>query len=142
MSGSSPNPSVINMLNAKYIIQPGQKQGEGPVAVQNPGALGNCWFVKAVTYVDGPVAEMNALNEFNPKDTAIVDKSFDKSYQSKIGSFTAPDSTATIKQTAFDNDDVKYESNTTAPQLAVFSEIFYKDWNAYVDGKKTDIIKN
>ncbi len=130
------------MLNAKYIIQPGQKQGEGPVAVQNPGALGNCWFVKAVTYVDGPVAEMNALNEFNPKDTAIVDKSFDKSYQSKIGSFTAPDSTATIKQTAFDNDDVKYESNTTAPQLAVFSEIFYKDWNAYVDGKKTDIIKN
>ena len=60
------------MLNAKYIIQPGQKQGEEMV-LPNPAALGNCWLVKAVTYVDGPVAEMKALNNFNPKDTAIAD---------------------------------------------------------------------
>ncbi len=135
LSGT-PNSSVLNMLNAKYIIQPGQKQGE-EMAVQNPGALGNCWLVKGITYVDGAVEEMKALNNFNPADTAIIDKM----YQSKIGNFTAPDSTAYIKQTGFDNDEVSYESNTAAPQLAVFSEVFYKDWNAYVDGKKTDIIK-
>jgi uncharacterized membrane protein YfhO len=80
---------------------------------------------------------MKALTNFDPKDTAIVDKM----YQSKIGSFTAPDSTSYIKQTAFDNDEVKYESNTTAPQLAVFSEVYYKDWNAYIDGKKVDVLK-
>jgi len=135
LSGT-PNSNVLNMLNAKYIIQPGQKQGED-MAIPNPGVLGNCWLVNAVTYVDGPVAEMKALDYFNPKDTAIVDKV----YQPKIGNFTAPDSAAYIKQTTFDNDEVKYESNTTAPQLAVFSEIFYKDWNAYIDGKKTDVIK-
>ncbi|GAB2821398.1 hypothetical protein [Ferruginibacter profundus] len=136
LTGGTPNANVLNMLNTKYIIQPGQNQGEA-IKVQNPGALGNCWFVKAVTYVNGAVEEMKALNDFNPKDTAIVDKS----YQAKIGSFTAPDSAAYIKQTAFDNDAIKYESNSAAPQLAVFSEIFYKDWNAYIDGKKTDIIK-
>ena len=135
LSGT-PNRNVLNMLNAKYIIQPGQKQGEEMV-LPNSAALGNCWLVKAVTYVDGPVAEMKALNNFNPKDTAIADKI----YQQKIGNFTAPDSTSYIKQTAFDNDVVKYESNTTAPQLAVFSEIYYKDWNAYIDGKKTDVLK-
>ena len=135
LSGT-PNSNVLNMLNAKYIIQPGQKQGED-MAVQNPGALGNCWLVKGVTYVDGPVEEMKALNNFNPQDTAIIDKM----YQSKISNFTAPDSAAYIKQTAFDNDEVSYESNTAAPQLAVFSEVFYKDWNAYVDGKKIEIIK-
>lgn len=132
----NPNTNVLNMLNTKYIIQPGQKQGEEMV-IPNPDALGNCWLVKAVTYVDGPVAEMKALNELNPRDTAIVDKI----YQSEISNFSAPDSVSYIKQTAFDNDDVKYESSTTAPQLAVFSEIFYKDWNAYIDGKKTNIIK-
>ena len=125
------------MLNAKYIIQPGEKQGEAAMAIPNPGALGNCWLVKAVSYVDGAVAEMKALDNINPKDTAVIDKM----YQNKIEKFAAPDSTSYIKQIAFDNDEVKYESNTTAPQLAVFSEIFYKDWNAYVDGKKTDIIK-
>ena len=102
LSGT-PNRNVLNMLNAKYIIQPGQKQGEEMV-LPNPAALGNCWLVKAVTYVDGPVAEMKALNNFNPKDTAIADKI----YQQKIGNFTAPDSTSYIKQTAFDNDVVKY----------------------------------
>jgi Bacterial membrane protein YfhO len=135
LSGT-PNSNVLNMLNAKYIIQPGQKAGE-ETAIPNPGALGNCWLVKGVTYVDGAVAEMKALTDFNPRDTAIVDKV----YQSKIGNFTAPDSAAYIKQIAFDNDEVAYESNTAAPQLAVFSEVFYKDWNAYVDGKKVDIIK-
>lgn len=135
LSGT-PNPAVLNMLNTKYIIQQGQKQGE-EIAIPNPGALGNCWFVKGVTYVGDAVAEMKALSNLNAKDTAIVDKV----YQAKIGNFTAPDSNAYIKQTAFDNDAVKYESNTAAPQLAVFSEIYYKDWNAYVDGKKVDIVK-
>lgn len=135
LSGT-PNPGVINMLNTKYIIQPGQKQGE-EVAIPNPGALGNCWLVKGVTYVNGAAAEMKALDNFNPKDTAVIDKM----YQAKIVNFSTPDSTSYIKQTAFDNDAVQYESNTTAPQLAVFSEIFYKDWNAYIAGKKTDILK-
>lgn len=135
LSGT-PNPAVLNMLNAKYIIQPGQKQGD-EIVIPNPGALGNCWLVKGVTYVDGAVAEMKALNNFEPKDTAVIDKI----YQSKIGNFAAPDSTSYIKQTAFDNDEVKYESNTTAAQLAVFSEVYYKDWNAYIDGKKVDILK-
>ncbi len=135
LSGT-PNSNVLNMLNAKYIIQPGQKQGE-EMAIPNPGALGNCWLVKGVTYVDNAVAEMKALTHFDPRDSAIVDKS----YQPLVGNFTAPDSASYIKQTAFDNDIVKYESNTSAPQLAVFSEIFYKDWNAYVDGKKLPIIK-
>ena len=36
---------------------------------------------------------------------------------------------------------IKYESNTKAANLAVFSEIFYKDWNAYIDGKQTPIAK-
>lgn len=130
------NRNVLNMLNTKYIIQPGQKQGEEMV-FPNPEALGNCWLVKGVTYVDGPVAEMKALDNFNPRDTAIIDKT----YQPKIGNFAAPDSTSYIKQTSFDNDIIKYESNTKAPQLAVFSEIYYKDWNAYIDGKKTEVLK-
>jgi hypothetical protein len=121
------NMSVVNMLNAKYFIQ---QQENGKIAKQNPGALGNVWFVKGVQYVQGPANEMRALDNFNPKDTAIVDESF----KNTVGNFSAPDSLSTIKQTSFDNDAITYESNSSTNNIAVFSEIFYKDWFAYVDG--------
>jgi hypothetical protein len=129
-----PNLAVINMLNTKYVIQ---QQGDKTVASQNPGALGNVWFVKGVQYVNGPVEEMKAITNFNPSDTAVIDKQF----QNSIGNFQSADSSETIKQTSFDNDAITYSSNTKAAHLAVFSEIYYKDWNAYVDGKKTEIAK-
>ena len=135
LSGS-PNPEVINMLNTKYIIQRNQ-QTNATLAIPNPYALGNAWFVKAVKYVKGPVEEMKALDEFNAKDTAIIDESF----RTQVGSIVPADSTATIRQVYFDNDTIRYESNSSGNHLAVFSEIYYKDWNAYIDGKPAPVIK-
>ena len=130
------NPSVLNMLNAKYIIQKSQ-DGKSAVAIPNAGAMGNCWLVKGVKFVDGPVNEMKALDNFNPIDTAVVDNAF----KNIVTPFAPADSNASIKQTAFDNMEIKYESTSNAANLAVFSEIFYKDWNAYIDGKIVPIAK-
>ena len=131
-----PNLSVLNMLNAKYIIQQNQK-GDNLTAYPNMQALGNCWFVNGVKFVNGPTEEMKALNNFNPRDTAIIDNS----YKNIVTGFTPADSLANIKQTAFDNMAIKYESNSNTANVAVFSEIFYKDWNAFIDGKKVPIAK-
>ena len=129
-----PNMAVINMLNAKYVIQ---QQGNDVVAMKNPEALGNAWFVKAVKFVNGPVEEMKALTNFNPKDTAVVDEK----YKSAITTYTAPDSAASIRMKIFDNDAITYESSSTGNHVAVFSEIFYKDWKATIDGKPADYFK-
>jgi len=130
------NMSVVNMLNAKYIVQstPDRKD---KVVRQNPDALGNCWFVKGVKFVNGPVEEMKALDNFSPKDTAIVDNSF----KSIISGVVAPDSAATIRQTSFDNMVIKYESNSSSASLAVFSEVYYRDWKSYIDGKEAPVAK-
>ena len=133
LSGS-PNPMVLNMLNTKYFLRQTQ---QGTFALPNPGALGNVWFVKSVKYVKGPAEEMKTLNNFNPTETAIVEESF----RSKIPNFTPADSSSSIKQVAFDNDAIKYESNGNAPHLAVFSEVYYKDWKAYVDGQPANFVK-
>lgn len=129
------NPSVINMLNTKYVIQ--QMGNNPPVALPNPGALGNVWLVKGITWVNGPVEEMKALDAFNPKDTLIIDESFRK----EAGTPGSADSADAIKMTKFDNDRIDYESNTKEPRIAVFSEIYYKDWNAYVDDKPASFFK-
>jgi hypothetical protein len=130
-----PNLNVINMLNTKYVIQ--QAQQGSAIAAPNPNALGNVWFVKNVKFVNGPVEEMKALNSFNPASDAIVDNRFN----AIVNGWQPADSTATIKQTDFDFENIKYESNSAAPHLAVFSEIFYKDWQAYIDGKLTPVAK-
>lgn len=129
-----PNLAVLNMLNTKYVLQ---QQGNEVVAATNPDALGNAWLVQGVKFVNGPVAEMTAMNNFNPKDTAIVDEQ----YKNLVTNFVPADSSATITQTSFDNDRIEYESNTTAPALAVFSEIYYKDWKVTIDGNPADYFR-
>jgi hypothetical protein len=136
LSGA-PNPQVLNMLNAKYVIQKDQQSG-APNAVRNPSALGNAWIVKGVRFVNTPAEEMTALYNFSAADTAIVDQSFKK----LIPQNTSYDPTAMIRQVKFDNDAIQYQSNAASPQVAIFSEIYYTSgWNATIDGKPLEYFK-
>ena len=126
---------VYNMLNTKYVIQQGQ-DGQAQVAA-NPDALGNAWFVDAVSFEPNARAVMNAMNEFNPADTAIV---FEK--DRPIAGNTQGSATDSIWLKLNDNDDVTYGYSTASNRFAVFSEIFYdKGWKAYVDEKELPIVR-
>ncbi len=127
---------VLDMLNTKYFIVPGQQNQ--PTVQQNPNALGPCWFVKTIEYKKGPAEVMKALNNFNPKDTAFVEESS----KSNIPFTPVADSTASIRLIKNDNDVVTYQSSSRTNQFAVFSEIFYdRGWKAYIDNKEVPIIK-
>jgi hypothetical protein len=135
---SKNNMSVLNMLDTKYFMIPSQQQRNQYQVQKNDSAMGACWFVRDVKFVNGPVEEMKALDHFNPAQTAFVDNSF----KSLVKPITGSDSTAKITLTSYDNDDIKYSTTATGDQFAVLSEIYYpKGWNAYIDGKKTDYVK-
>ena len=127
------NMAVWNMLNTRYVIVP--DQNKQPIAQQNPGALGNAWFVSEYKLVDNADQELAALNGFDPAKTAIVDKKF----RDDLGSLAqGKDTLSYIRLTAYEPNDLKYKSGIKNPGLAVFSEIYYpKGWNAYIDGKLT-----
>ncbi len=130
------NIQVLNMLNTKYIITPGQNNQ--PVAEINPGALGPAWFVKNIIYTEGAAATMKALNTLNTKDEAIVENE----YKNDIPFTLAFDSTAQISLIKNDNDVITYKSSSKTNQFAVFSEVFYdRGWKAYIDDKEAPIIK-
>jgi uncharacterized membrane protein YfhO len=124
---------VLNMLNTKYFIVANQQQE--PVAQMNPGACGNAWFVPEFKWVANADSEMSTLDKIQAKKFAVIDKRF----TSLMNGFTSNfDSTASIKLTSYQANELKYESNSKAEQLAIFSEIYYPNgWNAYVDGKLT-----
>ena len=127
------NIEVLNMLNTKYIIFP---DNEGtPRVQQNPEANGNVWFVKDVQFVNSADEEIKALDSLLTKESAVISSEF-KPYVKK--NTFAKDSMASIELTSYQPNEMKYESNTTEEQLAVFSDVYYKNgWKAYIDGVLT-----
>lgn len=131
---SKNNQEVLNMLNTKYLIVQGSNGR--PTARHNPGALGNAWFVEGYKIVDNADQEIEALNDFNPSKTAIIDKRFGDHVE---GFNPEKDSTASISLTEYKPNYLKYESQSEKKQLAVFSEIYYPlGWDAYIDGEKAE----
>ena len=129
------NMEIVNMLNVKYLIQT-NKKGE-KIAIHNTQANGNAWFVKELKTVPNADAEMKALDKLDTKNVAINTPADFKS----PGGLTVfkVDSSATIKLTAYEPNDLKYVSNNVNNGYAVFSEMYYKKgWNAYIDGKLND----
>ena len=130
------NQEVLNMLNTKYIIYTNPQTNQQQLQ-PNPYAFGPCWLVKNVKLVNGPVEEIQAVGNTNLGDTAIVQNTFNAAVMQPQW-----DSSATIKLSRFDNDTMDYSFNSTTPQFAVFSEVYYPfGWNAYVDGKKVEYCK-
>lgn len=133
------NMNVLNMLNTNYFIVPTQ---QGEQVQQNPGALGNAWFVNELKWVDSPDEEIHALKEFDPAQTAFIDKEWQAQLQGWEALQHEKDSAAYIHLTNYANPgNLFYESNSTMPHLAVFSEVFYKTWHAYIDGEEAPLIQ-
>jgi len=125
---------TMNMLNTKYVIT-GNLAND---TIPNKDALGNVWFVKGIQVEKGPAEVMKSLDNFNPKDTAIIEQ------KDKIESLNnlAFDENARIALINNKNDEINYTSSSTKKQLAVFSEIYYNlGWKAYIDNVETPIVK-
>lgn len=125
---------TLNMLNTRYVIY----NPEQPPLV-NPSADGNAWFVKDVRIVADADEEMAALDEIDPKQTAVVDRRFASMVE---GFAPQADSTAAIRLHAYRPNKLVYHSKAAADQLAVFSEIYYQPgWKATVDGNPADHLR-
>lgn len=130
----SANMGVVNMLDTKFFILP---TPEGGKAYPNPEAMGAAWFVPQIDWAKDANEEILKLDNFNPKEVAIIDIRF-KDVVKPITSF---DSLATIKfEKASDNNPeyAKYTTSSKSDGIMVCSEIYYdEDWKAFIDGKET-----
>ena len=129
---------VLNMLNTKWVIMPGQDGSQIPVP--NPYNQGNAWFVNKINFVNTPDEEIAALGKIDLKNEAVADKKF----QSVLNGFnvTPKDSTSQIAIESFDSNIITYKTSAKKPELAVFSEIYYpKGWNITIDGKPAEMLR-
>ena len=129
------NFGILNMLNTKYIINGTRAED----VMVNPDAYGHCWFVDNIKWVNNAKEEMAALDNVC-KDTAIVDKAWMEKL--KNPEQYNNDAYGEIELTDYPNPgNIEYKSKSDAPKLAVFSDIYYKTWKAYIDGKEVTPIR-
>ncbi len=122
------NTGVLNMLNTKYIIH-----NKDVAPILNPDAYGNAWFVQDYDIVANADEEIKHIGEINPMNRAVIDQRFEGFVE---GSSLKYDSTGTINLLEYKPNYLKYKSDASSEQLAVFSEIYYpKGWNVKIDGK-------
>lgn len=125
--------NVLNMLNTKYIIAPGDQ------VIVNPEALGNAWFVDDVVWVENADEEMEELSYFDPATTAVISTEFREIVKTPSAQ---TDSTRCIVETSYAPNRLTYRSNASAPQLALFSEVFFPwGWVAKVDAQEVPIVR-
>ncbi len=144
------NGEMLNMLNTRYVIDIDRQSGK-PTAMFNPEANGAAWFVDELIVVDTPDAEIETVGRIDTKTQAVIDKRFASlltgDSAGKEGDVATlangerlqftPDSMAYVRLTDYRANRLVYETSSSQPGVAVFSEIYYdKGWKAYLDGKE------
>lgn len=130
-SGTITAEPVLNMLNARYIVHGGQ-------LYVNDGALGNAWFIDKISYVDNANEELGALANLDTASEAVAGKPMEKI----LGNAAPGSETDEIFETSYAPDRLTYQSTTSSPRVAVFSEIYFPwGWEATIDGKPAEIAR-
>ena len=125
------NLQILNMLNAKYFILPGG-ENNAEIPLKNPMVNGNAWLVEKIVSVENANEEIISLGKINTKKEAVSQENFIKSLGLKLN-YSAK---GVIKLISYQPNNLVYQSETSAEEFAVFSEIYYpKGWNAYIDGQ-------
>lgn len=120
--------NAINMLNTKYLIF---DPSADPYL--NPYAMGNAWLVKNIKHFDSADSVMFSINSTDLKQVALTQDESIKGNTYK--------STGSIKLSNYKANHLTYDYTGKTESFAVFSEVYYKDWNAYIDGEIVDIHK-
>ena len=124
---------VLNMLNMKYAVV--SLQNNNQIPLQNPYAMGNCWFVDEVILVDTPDEECDMIDDIDLHTQAVADKKFADALD-----ITKPEVTTmmafdeeNIELTSYAPNCLEYIARNERNKVAVFSEIYYPhDWHLYI----------
>ena len=121
---------VLNMLNTKYLLAAQQN-----LAVKNPWAQGNAWFIDRLDYVGNANEELDGIAKVDVRHEAVADRTFEP----QLGQAAATDSTATVTLLSYEPNELKYAVESQTGGVVVFSEIYYPDWTATIDGEEAEL---
>ena len=130
-----PEMKVMSALNTKYLIFGGDM-----APVVNEKVYGTAWFVDGFVEAATPDDEIGLIETTDLRTTAIVSTSHaivpTSAAPSPVILSAAKDLAPkdTIYMTYYSPNELHYHYVASADRAAVFSEVYYPDWNMTIDG--------
>ena len=132
-----PSTPWLDALNTRYIIV-----GAENAPVMNASACGPAWLVSDVVSAASPDEEILLSGEVDLRETAVIGVDFVVSEISPRGPSVIPsEAKESITLTTYTPNELTYTYSTSSDALAVFSEIYYPGWNAWLDGDRAKSVE-
>jgi hypothetical protein len=138
------NHPILDLLNVKYILSSKKLNNSGFKLVfdknntyiyENKNVLSRAFVIYNVSVKSEKDVISDLKNpSFNPVNTLLIDSEIDN----------LPSSNKTyepVEILKYSPNEIILQTNITQPGFLVLSEIYYPDWNAYVDGEQKEIFR-
>lgn len=151
--------TLLNMLNVRFIVVSNAEEqflqamdraeyvqvfiNSRVTVFENPNALPRAWIVHQVLpNKAGEGLTQLATGSANPREVAFVDGDLSALQQLlEPGYGGEPMSAESVNIISHQGDHVVAEVTANAPGLVVFSEVYARGWNAFVDGRPMSLFR-
>ena len=125
-----------DLLNVKYDIVIDQESGY-PKFEERKTMMPRAWMVhKANVFKPDQVETIMKQQDFDFRNEVVLSDEHGLKLQGNI----VPDDV--VECLEYENNTIKYKTESTEDGILCFSEIYYPAWQAYIDGKPAKIIKS
>src|SRR5690606_7221095 len=128
----------LDMLNCKYVIA--MDTTKSRFYYPRYSANGKAWFVEKLSPAKNATAEMDLMKNIDNKKEASVNSGFESNKNLKSATFVV-DRNASRKLISYHPDTMIYKVENANPGYLVFSEIYYDNWRAEIDGEPATLNK-
>ena len=149
---SPPIPSLLNLLNVKYVLATGSIELPGYVYVQeglaksklyeNRNSLPRAFLVKNYHVLKSDEEFARAFDDpnFDPRSAVLLERvpaRFEEMKKKPVMPRLKP----AVRVLTYENSRMVLEVTTPEAALLFMSEAYYPGWQAYVDGRKEEILR-
>ena len=137
----TPEGKLNDMRNVRYALEIDSAAQQ--LAFMNRGsALGNAWFVYKTNIIETEKIQAAAknndfslLSKYDFRNEVVLESANSLPLSGKPSDSVAH----SVKVDKYESNYIKYSASSAENAILCFSEIYYKDWKAYIDGKEVKL---
>lgn len=137
-----PATTSLDLKNILFALEPDTASRQ-LIFKKRESAFGPAWFVYKTTVIPTEkLATASQKNDFSVMSATDFrnDVIIEKNNKIQLSGKPSSEVPHSVKITNYQNNAIAYEATSSENGMLCFSEMYYPEWKAYIDGKETEIL--